>query len=46
MARPLREYDRKVMDLIRVDDFATHELGAAARPAAAGTLPLTTADVD
>jgi acyl-CoA dehydrogenase len=45
-ATTLRDYDRKVMDLIRVDDFAPHELGAAARPAAAGTLPLSTADVD
>ena len=23
----LRDYDRKVMELIHVDDFATHELG-------------------
>jgi hypothetical protein len=23
----LRNYDRKVMELIHVDDFATHELG-------------------
>jgi hypothetical protein len=29
----LREYDRKVMDLINVDDFAPHELGVAAQPA-------------
>jgi len=31
-AASLREYDRKVMELIRVDDFAPHELGAAASP--------------
>jgi acyl-CoA dehydrogenase len=29
----LREYDRKVMDLINVDDFEPHELGVAAQPA-------------
>jgi hypothetical protein len=29
----LREYDRKVMDLINVDDFAPHELGVSAEPA-------------
>ena len=28
----LRDYDRKVMDLINVDDFAPHELGVAAQP--------------
>jgi acyl-CoA dehydrogenase len=28
----LREYDRKVMDLISVDDFAQHELGTKAEP--------------
>jgi acyl-CoA dehydrogenase len=28
----LRDYDRKVMDLINVDDFASHELGVAAQP--------------
>jgi acyl-CoA dehydrogenase len=28
----LRDYDRKVMDLINVDDFAQHELGVAAQP--------------
>jgi acyl-CoA dehydrogenase len=28
----LREYDRKVMDLINVDDFAPHELGTQAEP--------------
>jgi len=32
-AAMLREYDRKVMDLINVDDFAPHELGVAAQPA-------------
>src|SRR5262245_48800966 len=31
-AAMLREYDRKVMDLINVDDFAPHELGVAAQP--------------
>jgi hypothetical protein len=28
----LRDYDRKVMDLISVDDFAQHELGTKAEP--------------
>jgi acyl-CoA dehydrogenase len=28
----LRDYDRKVMNLVRVDDFAPHELGVQARP--------------
>jgi acyl-CoA dehydrogenase len=28
----LRDYDRKVMSLVRVDDFAPHELGVQARP--------------
>ena len=32
-ATTLREYDRKVMDLINVDDFAPHELGTQAEPA-------------
>ena len=31
-AATLREYDRKVMDLINVDDFAPHELGTQAEP--------------
>jgi acyl-CoA dehydrogenase len=31
-AAALRDYDRKVMDLINVDDFAPHELGAQAQP--------------
>ena len=31
-AATLREYDRKVMDLINVDDFAPHELGTRAEP--------------
>ena len=31
-ATTLREYDRKVMDLINVDDFAPHELGTQAEP--------------
>jgi acyl-CoA dehydrogenase len=30
-AATLREYDRKVMELISVDDFAPHELGAQAQ---------------
>ena len=29
----LRDFDRKVMDLINVDDFASHEIGAAMQPA-------------
>ncbi|HKD54770.1 MAG TPA: acyl-CoA dehydrogenase, partial [Steroidobacteraceae bacterium] len=33
-AAALREYDRKVMDLINVDDFDPQELGAQAEPAA------------
>jgi len=28
----LRDFDRKVMELINVDDFASHELGVAAQP--------------
>jgi acyl-CoA dehydrogenase len=32
-AAALRDYDRKVMDLINVDDFAPNELGAQAQPA-------------
>jgi acyl-CoA dehydrogenase len=31
-AETLREYDRKVMDIINVDDFAPHELGTQAEP--------------
>jgi acyl-CoA dehydrogenase len=31
-AAQLREYDRKVMDIIHVDDFAPHELGTQAEP--------------
>jgi acyl-CoA dehydrogenase len=31
-ATALRDYDRKVMSLLRVDDFAPHELGVQARP--------------
>jgi acyl-CoA dehydrogenase len=34
-AAALREYDRKVMDLIHVDDFAPEQLGVEAQPAAA-----------
>ena len=33
-AAMLREYDRKVMDLISVDDFEPHELAAEAAPLA------------
>jgi len=33
-AAALRDYDRKVMDLINVDDFEPHELAAQAQPAA------------
>jgi acyl-CoA dehydrogenase len=33
-AAALREYDRKVMDIINVDDFDPQELGAQAEPAA------------
>jgi acyl-CoA dehydrogenase len=32
-AATLRDYDRKVMDLINVDDFAPNELGVQAQPA-------------
>ena len=31
-AAQLRDYDRKVMHLINVDDFAPHELGVQAQP--------------
>ncbi len=31
-AQRLREYDRKTMELIRVDDFAPEEIGAEAQP--------------
>ena len=31
-AATLRDYDRKVMDIIHVDDFASHELGTQAQP--------------
>jgi hypothetical protein len=34
-AASLREYDRKVMELLSVDDFETHELAAGAQPATA-----------
>ncbi len=33
-AQQLRDYDRKVMDIINVDDFATEDLVAGVRPAA------------
>ena len=32
-AAQLREYDRKVMEIINVDDFTTDELAAAVREA-------------
>jgi acyl-CoA dehydrogenase len=32
-AATLRDYDRKVMEIITVDDFESHELGAQAQPA-------------
>jgi len=32
-AASLRDYDRKVMDIVHVDDFASHELGVQAQPA-------------
>ena len=31
-AAMLRDFDRKVMDLVNVDDFAPHELGVQAAP--------------
>lgn len=34
-AATLREYDRKVMDIINVDDFEPHEIGMRTEPAAA-----------
>jgi acyl-CoA dehydrogenase len=34
-AAALREFDRKTMDLINVDDFEPHEFGVKAQPAAA-----------
>lgn len=34
-AAALREYDRKVMEIVNVDDFAPHEIGMQAQPAAA-----------
>jgi acyl-CoA dehydrogenase len=33
-AASLREYDRKVMELVHVDDFASHELAAGVQPTA------------
>jgi acyl-CoA dehydrogenase len=33
-AAALRDYDRKVMDIVNVDDFDPHELNAQAQPAA------------
>src|SRR5215469_4732693 len=35
-AAALREYDRKTLDLINVDDFASEELGTQAQPLEAG----------
>jgi acyl-CoA dehydrogenase len=31
-AATLRDYDRKVMEIVNVDDFAPHELGTQAEP--------------
>jgi len=39
-AASLREYDRKVMEIINVDDFAPHELGVQAQPSAAQASPV------
>ncbi len=44
-AAMLREYDRKVMDLINVDDFAPHELGVSTQPAPSVQKPLGSAQV-
>src|SRR5262245_20874136 len=38
-AAMLRDYDRKVMDLISVDDFTTEEMAAQAEPATEGSAP-------
>jgi acyl-CoA dehydrogenase len=38
-AATLREYDRKTLDLIHVDDFAPHELGRRAEPASPVSAP-------
>jgi acyl-CoA dehydrogenase len=38
-AATLREYDRKTLDLIHVDDFAPHELGRVAEPASPVSTP-------
>jgi hypothetical protein len=38
-AAALRDYDRKVMDLINVDDFDTSELGTQAQPAPEAVRP-------
>jgi len=38
-AAALRDYDRKVMDLINVDDFDTRELGTQAQPAPESVRP-------
>ena len=42
-AAALRDFDRKVMDLIHVDDFAPHELGTQAEPVAEPVPQQTTA---
>jgi acyl-CoA dehydrogenase len=44
-AAALREYDRKVMDIINVDDFAPHELGVQAQAPAAQTPTVTSIHV-
>ena len=38
-AAALRDYDRKTLDLINVDDFASEELGTQAQPVAAQSRP-------
>ena len=44
-AATLRDYDRKVMDLIHVDDFAQHELGTQAAPLPAEAPPVAASNV-
>jgi acyl-CoA dehydrogenase len=44
-AASLREYDRKVMDIIQVDDFAPGEIGAGAQPVRDTEVPAPSAHV-
>jgi acyl-CoA dehydrogenase len=44
-AAMLRDYDRKVMELISVDDFESHELGVQAAPADSDAYPLQSGQV-